>query len=129
VDQISNTCIRNARLSLFYFSFSVQFIPGKLNLISECLSRNPLWEEDIEDDQTMFAEVRLQSFLNAREDPLLEDLFEEEANCEDYQGSPRRPPRKDIQVSLKRPGATGQSSTHTYCEGTQTNFLTSSINT
>jgi hypothetical protein len=46
LDLIKNVRIRNARMSLIDFNYTVHFIPGKLNVVSDCLSRKPLWEED-----------------------------------------------------------------------------------
>jgi hypothetical protein len=57
----------------------VEFLIGKLNIGSECLSRKPLWDKsDIEDeDVSTFAEVRLENFPNACSDHTLREIFEE----------------------------------------------------
>jgi hypothetical protein len=84
IDQILNTRIWNCRLSLVDYNSTVEYLPGKFNVVNECLNRKTLWENYNGEDVSTFAEVRLENFHNGRSDPLLQCIFEEAAVSDDY---------------------------------------------
>jgi hypothetical protein len=80
INEIKNIGIRNIRLTLLGFNFTVEYISSKSDVVVDCLNKKPMWnkvEEEVDTSDTFtFAKVCIKDYLNA---PLLQDIFTEAA--------------------------------------------------
>ena len=62
------------------YTYTVEYVPGKLNLIADALSRAPVFQPDEEDHQ----DVLVQNLKVEVNDPQLQNLIDVATNCVEY---------------------------------------------
>ena len=82
LDAVNNARLQRILSKLLGFQYKVEFVPGKLNLIADALSRAPVFQPDFEDQQDVLVQtLKVESVAN---DPKLHVLTEAAACCPEY---------------------------------------------
>ena len=83
LDAVNNARLQRILSKLLGFQFNVEYVPGKLNLIADALSRYPVFQPDAEEVK----DVLVQAFrVNVESnDPQLKEIKEAAKNCHEYQ--------------------------------------------
>ena len=81
LDSIQNTRLQRITTKLLGYSFKVQWIPGKKQVIADALSRAPVFQPEEEDQ----ADVLIQAVKALEIDPALKIISDAAANDEEYQ--------------------------------------------
>ena len=80
IDAINNARLQRILSKLLGYTYIVEYVPGKLNLIADALSRAPVFQPDEEDHQ----DVLVQNLKVEVNDPQLQNLINVATNCAEY---------------------------------------------
>ena len=80
LDAVNNTRLQRILSKLLGYTYTVEYVPGKLNMIADALSRAPVFQPDEEDRQ----DVLVQTLKVEAEDPQLQNLIKVADSCPEY---------------------------------------------
>ena len=83
LDAVNNTRLQRILSKLLGFQFKVEYVPGKLNVIADALSRSPVFQPDEEDENDVL--VQALKVMVEPLDPQLSKITEAAAECRKYQ--------------------------------------------
>ena len=81
VDAINNPRLQRILSKLLGYTFTVEYVPGKLNFIADALSRAPVFQPEEEDHQ----DVLVQTIKAEENDLQLQKLIDAATSCAEYQ--------------------------------------------
>jgi len=83
LDAVNNLRLQRILSKLLGFQFTVEYVPGKLNEIADALSRSPVFQPEIQDQEDVLVQalaVKVEPL-----DPQVASIVEMAASCAEYQ--------------------------------------------
>ena len=84
LDAVNNARLQRILSKLLGFQYKVEFLPGKLNLIADALSRAPVFQPDSHDEEDVLVQALKVGVVEPM-DPQLAGIVKAAAECPDYQ--------------------------------------------